>query len=114
MFWIWINPRLFPPPASLDTWSAHAVLGERVWLRQRARVAAHHRPVVHALTGISALGLLPYAWGLWALDPWACVAGAVIVTGAKTWFIDRMAWIWADFLRGGGNLADLEPPGPRP
>jgi hypothetical protein len=105
--WVWLNPRLFPPPAHLDHWPAQAVLGERVWLRRPERVAPHHRTAGRVLTAISALGVLPYAWGLWALDPWAVVAGAILITGAKTWFIDRMAWLWVDFLAAGGRLDDL-------
>jgi hypothetical protein len=112
LVWIWVNPRLFGVPAALDTWSAHAVLGERVWLRHRPRVATHHGPVVRLLTLASAAGVLPFVWGLWALDPWATAFGILLITGAKTWFIDRMVWIWADFLRQGGTLADLETPAP--
>jgi len=45
------------------------------------------------------------------------VAGAILITGAWTWFIDRMARVWADFTASGGTLADLAtaPPlaGPR-
>ncbi len=112
LLWIWINPRLFSEPRNFDSWSAHAVLGERVWLTHRARIARHHILPAQTLTALSALGLLPFVWGLWTLDPWATVAGAILITGAKTWFIDRMAWVWADFLRQGGTIAELERPDP--
>ena len=111
--WIWLNPRVFAAPARLEGWSAAAVLGERVWLRQRARVAAHHRPALLALTWASAAGLVPFVWGLWALEPWAVVAGIVLISGAKTWFIDRCAWIWAEFVAEGGGLQDLAGPAPQ-
>lgn len=108
LIWIWLNPRLFAAPRTFDHWSAHAVLGERVWLGHRDRVATHHHRPALALTVLSALGVLPFAYGLWVLDIWAVVAGAIFITGAKTWFIDRMAWIWADFRASGGTMADLE------
>lgn len=107
LLWIGLNPRLFPPPARLDSWASRAVLGERVWLRRPDRVAAHHRPAARALTALSIAGALPYAWGLWALDLWATLLGIVAVSGFKTWFVDRMAWVWDDFAREGGTVADL-------
>ncbi|NAZ36513.1 DUF6653 family protein [Rubellimicrobium sp. CFH 75288] len=105
--WIWLNPRLFPPPARLDSWSARGVLGERIWLRRPEAVATHHIAPVRALTVLSALGMLPFAWGLWALDPWATLLGIVMIAGFKAWFVDRMAWLWDDFARAGGTVADL-------
>ncbi|MBX3553855.1 MAG: hypothetical protein KF697_15500, partial [Pseudolabrys sp.] len=30
--WLWLNPRIFPPPASTQSWASRAVLGERVYL----------------------------------------------------------------------------------
>ena len=55
-----------------------------------------------ALAAASALGLLPLAWGLWALDAWAVAFGMLLAGGAKTWFVDRCAWLWADLRREGG------------
>ena len=105
--WIWLNPRVFPPPRSLDSWAARGVLGERVFLRHRARVAPEHRRAAAILSGVSASGVLPFAWGLWRLDLWAVIAGIVLIAGAKLWFVDRMVWIWADFSRDGGTVEDL-------
>jgi hypothetical protein len=105
--WIWLNPRLFTKPATLDGWGARGVLGERVFLRQRSRVAAHHLAAARLLTLLSALGILPFIWGLWSLDPWATLTGIVTISGFKTWFLDRMVWVWDDFVRNGGTLDDL-------
>ena len=70
-------------------------------------MAAPHRRALNGLTALSAAGLVPYAWGLWVPDPWAVVAGIILITGATTWFIDRCAWVWADFTAAGGGPADL-------
>lgn len=105
--WTWFNPRAFPKPAKFDSWSAHGVLGERVWLRHRDKVAMHHKRVANALAVASGLGVLPFAYGLWAFDLGFTSLGIVAISGGKMWFVDRMAWIWQDFLRDGGTLEDL-------
>jgi hypothetical protein len=95
--WMWLNPRLFPPPASTRAWSSRAVLGERVWLnRTRVPVPAHHRRVPHVLSALSAAGLLLVLWGVLRLSPWPTLAGLGLVLMAKFWFLDRMAWLYAD------------------
>ena len=99
--WVWWNPRAFPPPRSLDAWASRAVLGERAYLRHRDRVPAHHRRAMAALTAASVLGILPLAWGLWALDAWAVAFGVLLAGGAKTWFVYRCAWLWDDLRREG-------------
>jgi hypothetical protein len=107
LLWIWINPRAFSRPESLESWSARGVLGERVWLRHRVKVAAHHKRVANALAVISGLGFLPFAYGLWVFDLGFTVLGIVVISGGKMWFVDRMAWIWSDFLHEGGSIDDL-------
>lgn len=106
--WIWLNPRLFAAPKTLQGWSVEGVLGERVFLRHRGRVAPHHRRSANVLTALSALGVLPYAWGLWALDPWAVASGILMISAFKAWFVDRMVWVWHDFQREGGTLEELQ------
>ena len=99
--WIWWNPRAFPPPRRLDSWASRGVLGEHAFLEHRARVPAHHRRAMAALTALSAVGVLPLAWGLWALDPWAAAFGVLLAGGAKTWFVDRCVWVLEDLRRAG-------------
>lgn len=95
--WTWANPRVFPPPATTRSWASRAVLGERAWLaRGDTPIPSHHAVWAGLLSALPALGLLPLAWGLWALDACALALGLVIMTGAKMWFLDRMVWLYQD------------------
>lgn len=105
--WIWLNPRLFSAPATFESWPARAVLGERVLLRHPTRVPHHHRRPLQFLTLISGVGILPFAYGLWAYDIGFTCLGIVLIAGGKTWFCDRTAWVWDDVSREGMTIADL-------
>lgn len=105
--WLWLNPRIFAPPPDLSGWAARGVMGERVFLHRRDSVAAQHQRAARALALVSALGLVPYAWGLWVYDFWAVACGTALIAGGKLWFVDRMAWVWADFLAAGGTAESL-------
>ncbi|MEQ9673445.1 MAG: hypothetical protein RLO10_03190 [Roseovarius indicus] len=108
LLWTWVNPRAFPPPASLDSWAARGVLGERVFLNRRDEVPGHHR-VWGAMLSAGALpGAMVMAWGLWALDTAWAVFGTLLTMIPKIWFADRMVWVYADWLRKTGKeLGDV-------
>lgn len=92
--WTWLNPRLFPPPASTDNWMSRGVLGERAWLANGDDPAlAHHRPVVRSLTILAAAGTILLLAGLALLDPPLTVAGLAIAMLSKLWLLDRMVWV---------------------
>ncbi|MEM9585030.1 MAG: DUF6653 family protein [Pseudomonadota bacterium] len=107
LVWIWVNPRVFSQPRTFESWSSEGVLGERVWLRHRDKVAGHHQRVANALAVASGLGLLPFAYGLWVYDFGFTCLGIGVISGGKMWFVDRMVWVWRDFQRNGGTLDDL-------
>lgn len=97
VFWMWLNPRIFPKPRSTKNWASMSVFGERVWLNRKAvPVPDHHRVAPHLLNVLSAIGTLFVIWGLIALDPWPTLFGAVIIYFAKLWFLDRMVWLYRD------------------
>ncbi|MDJ0858568.1 MAG: hypothetical protein QNJ03_05785 [Dinoroseobacter sp.] len=97
ILWARINPRAFPPPESVEAWVTRGVFGERVFLNRNAvPVPSHHVTWAYLLTTVSAVGVPPLIWGLWALDPVWTLLGLVLTMGGKVWFVDRMAWLWAD------------------
>lgn len=97
VIWVWINPRVFPKPASTDTWASKAVLGERVWLKRHAvPIPSGHARAAVLLSCISSIGTIVLAYGLWVLDPLLTIFSLVIVIIAKTWFLDRMVWLYQD------------------
>jgi hypothetical protein len=97
VLWMWLNPHVFPPPASTDNWASKAVLGERVWLnRDMIAVPAQHRRMPLILSAVSSLGLPFLIWGLVKLEVWPTVFGATLIYLGKLWFLDRMVWLYED------------------
>ena len=96
-FWVWYNPRAFPPPSSADNWASKGTFGERIFLERRnTDIAPHHLRAATILTVFSFIGALIWIYGLYALNAWATVAGVIGVVLPKAWFVDRMVWIYED------------------
>ncbi|MEO0774680.1 MAG: DUF6653 family protein [Pseudomonadota bacterium] len=98
LLWNWLNPRVFAPPASLDNWASRGVLGERVYIHRRAEVRAHHLTWARILAWTALPGVVVLAVGLWQLwVDWA-LFGMVLAVLPKVWFVDRMVWVYQDWL----------------
>lgn len=98
--WLWVNPRLFPPPRDETAWMTRGVLGERLWLaRDETPVPAHHRRAPNILSAIGAAGVLLAIGGLATRAGWAVIAGVAVAMLAKLWFIDRMVWLHRDMTK---------------
>ncbi|MCE7028406.1 DUF6653 family protein [Jiella avicenniae] len=97
---VFVNPRLFAPPVRRDSWAARATFGERLFLaRTECPVPAGHERPALLLTGVSIAGIVPLAYGLAVLEPWATLFGLALAMGGKLWFCDRMVWFYED-MRG--------------
>ena len=92
--WIWINPRIFPPPKTHQAWISRGVQGERIWLANRpGTIADHHRPVIRRTLLIGTAGTLLWLIGLSLLNLTATLTGLTASLLGKLWFVDRMVWI---------------------
>lgn len=97
LLWTWLNPRVFPEPATFDHWASKAVFGERVWLnRDAVPVPAQHRIVPNILSVVSGIGMLFVFWGVLVFDLWPILFGMALVYCGKLWFLDRMVWLWEE------------------
>lgn len=97
LLWTWWNPRAFAAPDHTDNWASRGTFGERVFLnRANVPVPAHHEKWVRILTWVSALGMVPLLYGLWAFDISATLLGMMLIIGGKVWFVDRMVWLYQD------------------
>jgi hypothetical protein len=95
--WAFVNPRLFPPPRTLDAWASKAVLGEPYWNnRKNVPIPPRHRVAPIVLTGFNAAGMIFVVWGLIVLNVWIVLFGLAVHTAGKNWFLDRMALLYDD------------------
>lgn len=100
VIFLWLNPRLFPPPATTKSWAARAVMGERVYLMRVIRpVPVYHSNAAQLLSIGGAIGLLFMGAGLITEDITAYLVGAVTAFLCKMWFVDRMVWLFDDMAR---------------
>jgi hypothetical protein len=97
--WTAVNPRVFPPPRSLDHWASRAVLGETCWAqRKEVPVPPRHRTAPNVLGVVSALGVPFVARGLVVRNGWMTLFGLAVQTAGKVWFLDRMALLYDDAM----------------
>lgn len=95
--WAAVNPKVFPPPRTLDHWASKAVLGERFWAnRKQVPVPQRHRRAPHLLTALNTAGMVFIVWGLIVLNLWIVLVGLAIHMAGKNWFLDRMAILYDD------------------
>ena len=97
MVWTFINPRVFPKPASTDSWASKATFGERIWLNHaRLPIPRHHLQFSHMLNAVTALAIIPLVYGVVTYAPLVTVLGLAMVVLSKLWFLDRMVWLYQD------------------
>lgn len=98
--WIWLNPRVFPKPSSIDNWASRAVMGERLWLKRGdSALGIDHQSVIGISNVIGAVGLILCIYGLVVLNGYHVVYGLVLTLIGKSWFLDRMVSLQQDATR---------------
>ena len=99
IWWIWFNPRAFGPAKDDHAWISRCVLGERFWTnRKQVPVPERHRTLPNILNVVSLTGFPFLAWGLLKFEIWPTLLGMVLITGAKLWYVDRMAILYDDMV----------------
>jgi len=97
LLWTWINPRCFPKPKSTKSWASRGVLGERIWLnRKTIPLPPCHRYMPNSLAIAGGLSVFPVIYGLYVFDLQATIWGLGLMYVIKSWFFDRMVWIFED------------------
>lgn len=97
IFWAFVNPNAFPVPKTTKHWASKAVLGERAWLnRKEIPIPKEFARMISIINGLGALGAVAWVYGIWVLDPLTTILGLVLVVLSKSWFLDRMVWLYEE------------------
>lgn len=98
LLWLFFNPILFKKPKSTKNWASKAVLGERVFLnRDIVPIPGNHNTPLHAiLNGITFVGVLLSIWATVYFSVWGAVLGVALAYLGKSWYLDRMVWLYED------------------
>jgi hypothetical protein len=95
--WMFFNPILFRKPKSTDNWASKSVMGERVWQnRNKVEVPKQHRVMPQILNVVSFVGMLLAIWAIVTLSIWPAVLGVSLAYLGKSWYLDRMVWLYED------------------
>jgi len=108
LIWTYLNPSVFPEPASFDSWASLGVMGERIHIYRPGDVANHHQTPLKWLTWLPLVGLIPLALGLVRLDAALTVLGTLLMVLLKLWFVDRMVWIAREWRDAGHDWSELD------
>jgi hypothetical protein len=95
--WMFFNPVFFQKPESTNNWASKSVLGERVYLnRDTIDIPKHHKVMPNILNGISSIGMLFAIYGVVVLSVWPALFGISLAYLGKSWYLDRMVWLFED------------------
>jgi len=109
ILWSFVNPNAFPIPKSTKYWASKAVLGERVWLnRKEIPIPSEFLRMINIINSLGATGAVAWVYGIWALDPLTTVLGLVLVVISKSWFLDRMVWLYEEMKGENEEYASWE------
>ena len=95
--WMFLNPVFFNRVKSTKNWASKAVLGERVWMnRDKIDVPEYHKNVPKILNTISSVGMIISIWAIVMLSVWPAILGIALAYLGKSWYLDRMVWLYED------------------
>lgn len=97
LLWMFFNPVFFSKPSSTKNWASKSVLGERVYLnRDQVDIPDYHKIAPNILNAISSIGMLFTIYGIVVLSIWPIILGVVLAYLGKSWYLDRMVWLYED------------------
>ncbi|RXJ54179.1 hypothetical protein CRV04_12385 [Candidatus Marinarcus aquaticus] len=98
VLWMFLNPLIFSKPKSTKNWASKSVLGERIYLnRDKLEIPLHHRTkLYHLLHLLSLLGVGICIYAIIYYSVWAALLGIALTYLSKSWFLDRMVWLYED------------------
>jgi len=95
--WMFVNPVFFKKPTSTKNWASKSVLGERVYLnRDSIDIPKHHKVMPNILNGISSIGMIFAIYAIVVLSVWPAIFGISLAYLGKSWYLDRMVWLYED------------------
>jgi len=95
--WMFFNPVFFKKPKSTMNWASKSVLGERVYLnRDKIDIPKHHKLPPNILNAISLVGMILAIYGIVMLYVWPAILGIALAYSGKSWYLDRMVWLYED------------------
>ncbi|GGE78023.1 hypothetical protein GCM10007285_02340 [Stappia taiwanensis] len=93
--WLWLNPRLFPPPKRFDSWHVRATFGERVWLnRLMVPIPDTINRRAMALSLVTGIGFVIGLWGAVTTSLAPLVIGLVLTYAGKMTFLQTMVRLY--------------------
>lgn len=95
--WMFLNPIFFKKPISTKNWASKSVLGERVYLnRDKIKIPKRHKFMPGITNLISSLGMILAIYGIVELSIWSAIFGTALAYIGKSWYLDRMVWLYED------------------
>ncbi len=94
--WLWINPRLFPPPRTTDNWASRATFGERIWLnRLSVPIPEQEAQTALTLSLVTGVGFMAAIYGAIINDALIAIPGVLVTYVGKLVFLNRMVGLYA-------------------
>lgn len=90
IFWMIINPLVFPKPKSVDNWMSKGVLGEQRYYGEGKKLK---RDLPTLLNVINVPVFVAFLYFGWQEEFMSMVLAGLLTMTIKFWFIDRMVHI---------------------
>ncbi len=110
LLWMFFNPVFFSRPISTRNWASKSVMGERVFLnRDKVDIPEIHKKPIHSILNlISSTGMILAIWATVTYSVWGAVLGVSLAYLGKSWYLDRMVWLYEDMKTANEEYASWD------